>query len=270
VAAPAGVVAHHPAEMIVRVRAGTTLAELQEAVGRGGQHVAMEADDPARATVGGVLAVGRSGRRRLGWGPVRDTVLEVTAVSSRGQLIRAGAPLVKNVTGFDLCRLLVGSLGTLAVLAEVVLRCRPRAEVESWWVGDEADPFGIAARLYRPLAVLWDGSRTWVGLEGCAADVSAQVASVLGPAFVEVDGPPARPGPRRRSLPPAQLRRLPPGRWLAEVGVGVVHCDPDTARALGPPAPPDVAVVELHGAIKARFDPFGRMNPGRSVLVAAS
>ena len=65
-----GVVAHEPAEMIVRVRAGTAVDELQAAVGDGGQIVAIEADDPTRATVGGVLAVGQSGVRRLGRGPL--------------------------------------------------------------------------------------------------------------------------------------------------------------------------------------------------------
>jgi glycolate oxidase FAD binding subunit len=272
--APAGVVSHEPAEMVVRVRAGTTLEELRAEVGAGGQDVALESDDPARATVGGILAVGRSGCRRLGLGPVRDTVLEVTAVTARGDLIRAGAPLVKNVTGFDLCRLLVGSLGTLALLGEVVLRCRPRPEVESWWVGESFDPFGLAATLYRPLSVLWDGVRTWVGLSGYAVDVSAQAAGVLGPQFEPVAGPPARPGPGRRSRPPATLRRLPAesgtagqgSGWLAEVGVGVVHCTPEVAARLGPTAAVAPAVAALHRGLKERFDPDGRLNPGRSVL----
>jgi glycolate oxidase FAD binding subunit len=272
--APVGVVAHEPAEMIVRVRAGTTLEALQAAVHAGGQDVALEAGDPARATVGGILAVGRSGYRRLGLGPVRDAVLEVTAVSARGELVRSGAPLVKNVTGFDLCRLLVGSLGTLALLGEVVLRCRPRPETEAWWSADGADPFALADALYRPLAVLWDGSRTWVGLFGYRADVDAQAAAVLGSSFDRVDGPPAPPGPVRRSRPPGDLRALPRdlrgvGGWLAEVGVGVVHCTAAAAArmpALPAPAP---RLVDLHRAVKERFDPGGRLNPGRSVLAAA-
>ncbi len=274
VAAPAGVVAHEPAEMVVRVGAGTTLEELRAAVWAGGQEVALEADDPARATVGGILAVGRSGFRRLGWGPVRDAVLEVSAVTAGGQQIRAGAPLVKNVTGFDLCRLLVGSLGTLALLGEVVLRCRPRAELESWWMGEDVDPFEIAAALYRPLAVLWDGARTWVGLAGYAADVATQAAAVLGARFEPVEGPPARPGLERRSQAPRALRDVPGGArssgpgcgWLAEVGVGVVHCTPAVADRLAPPPPLDPSVGRLHQALKARFDPPGRLNPGRSVL----
>jgi glycolate oxidase FAD binding subunit len=274
VTAPAGVVAHEPAEMVVRVRAGTTLEELRTALRAGGQDVALEADDPARATIGGILAVGHSGCRRLGRGPVRDTVLEVTAVSAAGEVIRAGAPLVKNVTGFDLCRLLVGSLGTLALLGEVVLRCSPRPEVESWWVGEEADPFGMAAGLYRPLSVLWDGTRTWVGLAGFAADVTAQAGAVLGSGFHPCEGPPPRPGPHRHSRPPKTLRDLPRetgtagagSGWLAEIGVGVVHTTPDMAARLPPRGRTDPTVRRLHEALKDRFDPEARLNPGRSVL----
>jgi FAD/FMN-containing dehydrogenase len=274
VIAPGGVVAHEPAEMVVRVRAGTTLDELRASVRAGGQDVALEADDPARATIGGILAVGHSGYRRLGSGPVRDAVLEVTAVTSSGELIRAGAPLVKNVTGFDLCRLFVGSLGTLALLGEVVLRCLPRPEVESWWVGEEVDPFAVAAALYRPLSVLWDGARTWVGLTGFAADVTAQAVAVLGSPFRPVEGPPPRPGPERRSRPPRTLRDVPAetgtsgagSGWLAEIGVGVVHCTPEVAGRLATAPAPDRAVADLHQALKSRFDPQGRLNPGRSVL----
>jgi FAD/FMN-containing dehydrogenase len=273
--APAGVISHQPAEMIVRVRAGTTLEALRAAVHAGGQDVALDADDPTRATVGGILAVGRSGYRRLGLGPARDAVLEITAVSARGELIRSGAPLVKNVTGYDLCRLLVGSLGTLAFLGEVVLRCRPRVETEAWWVADDADPFALADALYRPLSILWDGHRTWVGLAGYQADVRGQAEAVLGPSFVQVDGPPAPPGTARQSRPPAALRALPgelgaDGRWLAEIGVGVVHCPPDAAARLPAPPAPSAPLVDLQRALKERFDPDGRLNPGRSPLAAAA
>jgi FAD/FMN-containing dehydrogenase len=273
VLAPVGVVAHEPAEMVVRVGAGTTLEALRAALRGGGQDVALEADEPTRATVGGILAVGHSGYRRLGLGPVRDAVLEITAVTARGELVRSGAPLVKNVTGFDLCRLLVGSLGTLALLGEVVLRCRPSPEVESWWVAAGVDPFAVTAALYRPLAVLWDGSHTWVGLAGYQADVTGQAEAVLGSSFRPVPAPPVSPGPGRQSRPPGSLRSLPgeagASGWLAEMGVGLVHYRADVAARLAAAPAPSPAVAGLHRALKERFDPEGRLNPGRAVLAAA-
>lgn len=277
VSAPAGVVAHEPGEMIVRVRAGTTLAELAAATAVGGQFVALEAGDPERATVGGVLSCGRSGVRRLGRGPVRDSVLEVTAVTAGGEVIRAGAPLVKNVTGFDLCRLLVGSVGTLAFLAEVVLRCHPRPETERWWAtepGAGGDPFELYAALYRPLSVLWDGSRIWVGLAGQRVDVDAQARTQLERrGFAPVGGPPAIPAAARRSVPPGELGALPeragPGGWVAEIGVGMVHFEDEEVPGV-PLRSASPVVADLHRRIKERFDPTARLNPGRSPLAAGA
>jgi glycolate oxidase FAD binding subunit len=206
-----------------------------------------------------VLAVGRSGIRRLGWGPVRDTLLEARVVNADGDVVKAGGPTVKNVSGYDLCRLLVGSLGTLALIGEVVLRTRPSPTVSRWLSG-ETDPFGLRSRLLRPNALLWDGTTTWVLLEGHAADVEAEsaVAGELGLVDCPEDRfPDLAALPYRRSLPPAELRRLT-GRFVAEVGVGVVHVD---AAAPAPPlAPP---VDRLHDRLKAIFDPTGRLNPGR-------
>jgi FAD/FMN-containing dehydrogenase len=271
VAAPSGVMSHEPAEMIVRVRAGTRLGELAAVLAEGAQRVALEG--PAEATVGGVISVGQSGVRRLGWGPVRDAVLEVTAVNWRGELIRSGAPLVKNVTGFDLCRLFTGSLGTLGLLGEVVLRCVPLPEMERWFVAEGADPFALWEQLYRPLSILWDGDRTWVGLSGFEVDVEGQARGLVAEMFSEVDGPPDVPV-GRRSMAPATLRSLPSlvgeaGSWIAEVGVGLVHCDGPVLDRLGPVPAPAPAVVDLHRRIKENFDPVGRLNPGRRVLAGA-
>lgn len=265
VRAPAGIVALEAADMTVRVRAGTTVSELDAALAEVGQTVALPAWDGA--TVGGVLAVGHSGLRRLGWGPVRDVLLEARVVSADGRVVKAGGPTVKNVSGYDLCRLLVGSLGTLALTAEVVLRTRPLPPVERWLAG-VGDPFALVERLYRPAAVLWDGTSTWVLLDGHPDDVAAQAALTD---LADVDGPPGLTGPHRWSLRPSELPALEAspglatGRFVAEVGVGIVH-----AERPPPPRPVDRHVVALHRRIKAVFDPTGRLNPDRDPLATTA
>ena len=149
---------------------------------------------------------------------MRDTLLQARYVSASGDLVKAGGPTVKNVSGFDLCRLLVGSYGTLGFLGEVILRTRPRARHEQWF-STTADPVDTLHRLYRPTSVLWDGTTTWVLLEGHPDDM-ATAATAAG--LVEASGPPALPTGGRWSIPPAELRSLR-GTFVAEVGVGIVH-----------------------------------------------
>lgn len=257
VSAPSGVEWVEPDEMTVRCGAGTPMAELDEALAEHGQCVAI----PPSGTVGGALAVGRSGLRRLGYGPVRDTVLQVRYVNAAGVVVKAGGPTVKNVSGFDVCRLLVGSRGTLGFLGEVILRTRPRPR-HSQWFTTAADPVVTLAALYRPASVLWDGTTTWVLLEGHRDDVEAE-ANATG--LRAGDGPPELPGGGRWSMRPADVSTLAgqPGRFVAEVGVGVVHHE-----AAAPPVVVDQAVRDLTRRLKHNFDPDGRMNPGVDVLDA--
>ncbi|MBL8775620.1 MAG: FAD-binding protein [Acidimicrobiales bacterium] len=261
VAAPVGVVEYEPAEMTVRVGAGTPVAALHGVLAEAGQITALPSgSDGAGATVGGVLAVGRSGLDQLRWGPVRDALLEARYVSAEGRLVKAGGPTVKNVSGYDLCRVLVGSLGTLGLLGEVVLRTRPAPPCSRWFAG-AADPWSVRSALYRPAAVLWDGSTTWVWLQGHEVDVEAEAAVLGGLGFSPVDGPPVFP-PHRHSMGAAALRTVA-GPFLAEIGTGLVHRE-------DPPAPaalPD-AVVALNRRVKAELDPTGRLNPGREPLQA--
>lgn len=254
VTAPSGILEYEPAEMTIRCLAGTTLAELSAVLASSGQMVTLELPHDEGATVGGLLSVGRSGIKRLGYGPIRDLLLQVVFVNADGELVRSGGPTVKNVSGFDLCRLMVGSLGTLGVIGEVILRCSPKPVVSQWFSG-EADPFELLARLYRPVSILWDGSQVWLCLEGHPADVESQAALAL---LEPCPSPPLLPCGGRLSLRPSELKTLT-GEFVAEVGVGVVH-----SSSPAPSAALEARSLALCKEIKRRFDPLGRLNPGRS------
>ncbi len=266
-AAPAGIVAYTPAEMTVVVRAGTTVAELHHELGARGQRSAL----PERGgTVGGAVAVGENHLDRRARGTVAVSVLQVRYVSAEGRLITGGGPTVKNVTGFDVPRLMTGSLGTLGLLAELILRTNPIPAVSLWLAADGADPFAVDAALLRPSAVLWDGARTWVHLEGHGPDVAADAAALgeLG-SFAEVGGPPPDLPPHRWSVEPGRLRSLgrsapagglPAGPFVASVGVGTVW-----ATEPQPVADPPAAIAVVSRRLKDNFDPSGRLNPGRRI-----
>ena len=264
VRAPGGIVAHEPAEMTVRVRAGTPVAELHEALAECGRRTSL----PERpgGTVGGALAVGESAITRLGLGPVRDALLQARYVCADGRVATGGAATVKNVSGFDLCRLLVGSLGTIGLLGEALLRTVPIPETEQWYCLRGADPRAVWRRCRTANSILTDGVRTWVLLGGYAPD-TAEDRKTLGDLgeVTNVDGPPPLPA-HRWSCTPAEAAAFGDGPadrgdFVAEIGVGVVHASvPQPAR---PPAP---GVVALNRRFKERFDPTGRLNPGRDPL----
>lgn len=131
-----GIISYEPAELILTCLAGTPLAEIEAALAAKNQQLAFEPGDwgplygaPAgQGTIGGVLACNLSGPRRLKAGAARDHFLGVSAVSGRGEIFKAGGKVVKNVTGYDLPKLLCGSYGTLAVMAEVTLKVLPAPE----------------------------------------------------------------------------------------------------------------------------------------------
>ncbi|MDH3707876.1 MAG: FAD-binding protein [Acidimicrobiia bacterium] len=259
VRAPSGIVELIPEEMTVTVRAGTTVDELHRSLAEGGQRTALSG---GAGTVGGALAVGRDTIHRRGRGLARDSLLQARYVSAEARLVTAGGPTVKNVSGFDLCRLLVGSLGTLGLLAELILRTNPVPAAARWLRVDDVDPHAELPRLGTASSVLWDGRSTWVHLEGHGVDVDAE-ADRLGKRFVGVDGPPELP-PHRWSTTPRALAALDgatTGPFVAELGVGTVH-----ATRPAPARPVDDGLRRLNLQVKQQFDPTNRLNPGRDPL----
>jgi glycolate oxidase FAD binding subunit len=134
----AGVTLYEPEELVLSARAGTALAEIEALVAGRGQQLAFEPMDygpifgrqRGEGTIGGALAANLSGPRRLKAGAARDHFLGVSAVSGRGEIFKSGGRVVKNVTGYDLCKLLAGSFGTLAAMTHVTIKTLPRPETE--------------------------------------------------------------------------------------------------------------------------------------------
>ena len=134
-----GVVAYEPEELFVAVRPGTPLQLVQHLLRQQGQMLAFDPldlgffhhADAAGGTIGGMVASGLSGSRRLKAGSVRDHLLGFRAVSGRGELFKSGGRVVKNVTGYDLSKLMTGSFGCLAAMTEVVLKTLPRPHDEA-------------------------------------------------------------------------------------------------------------------------------------------
>jgi glycolate oxidase FAD binding subunit len=133
-----GVTLYEPEELVLSAHAGTPLAEIEALVAAQGQQLAFEPMDygsilggaAGRGTIGGTLAANLSGPRRVKAGAARDHFLGFHAVSGRGEAFKSGGRVVKNVTGYDLCKLIAGSWGTLAVLTEVTIKTLPGSETE--------------------------------------------------------------------------------------------------------------------------------------------
>jgi glycolate oxidase FAD binding subunit len=118
-------------DMTITVEAGITLTQLQEVLKGENQRLPVDVPRATEATLGGVLATNPSGPRRYGFGTLRDYVIGIRVINNEGQEIKAGGRVVKNVAGYDLCKLYVGSLGTLGVITQVTLKLRPLPDEEA-------------------------------------------------------------------------------------------------------------------------------------------
>lgn len=180
------IVEYQPADMVVEVECGMTLAALQAALLPQGQRLALDPPLPERATIGGLVATNAFGPRRARYGTLRDLIVGVSLIRADGTRVRGGGKVVKNVAGFDLPKLAVGSLGTLGMIATATFRLHPVAETTTALRVGELDAEGVAAivrdliaRQLEPVALL--ATRTVVGsyeldviFEGFAAGVAEQ------------------------------------------------------------------------------------------------
>jgi glycolate oxidase FAD binding subunit len=286
-------VSYEPAEMIAVVEAGVRVGELGRALAEGGQE--WPSDAPNDATVGGVIASGASSVRRLKVGALRDTVLEVEAVTGDGRLVKSGARTVKNVTGYDLHKAIAGSLGTLAVLVQVAIKVRPlpRARRTLIFEGDVALAETFAATVPGAAAVLARPNAVELRLEGWPEEVDEQasIAERVARSSGEGDGfPLERPWDAASvvaevAVPPSKLDAAVAGEaWgalagvgLGWVGLGSADGDLDALRervhVLGGIAPaikgagglgsPSIPAETVQRRLKEAFDPAGVLAPGR-------
>jgi glycolate oxidase FAD binding subunit len=207
------VTSYEPSELIITVQAGAPLADVQSLIDSKNQQFAFEPVDTApllgtasKATIGGMLGAGFAGPRRIKAGGARDHLLGAHGVSGFGDSFKAGGRVVKNVTGYDLCKLLAGSWGTLAVMTEVTLKVMPRPESERTVVLHGLDdltanramtaalgsPFDVSGAAHVPKSALQRpvnglGKHGWpsealtvLRLEGILASVEHRAAALRG------------------------------------------------------------------------------------------
>jgi len=215
------VLEHEPGDLTVTAEAGTTVAALQTALRARGQWLSLDPPDADRATLGGVVAANASGPRRQLYGTVRDLLIGLTVVTADGSLLHGGGKVVKNVAGYDLPKLFVGSHGTLGVIVETTFKLRPVPDEEQLVaVGfDRLKDCGAAARtllasdlipsaiemvdgVCAPTLGLAAGAPALVvGFDGIAEQVQWQLSELAGLVRPLGGRPPV-------SLPPATWARL--------------------------------------------------------------
>lgn len=268
---------HVPRDLTVTVEGGMTLEQLAAIAAEQGQFWP-QVDPRPRATVGGALAAGASTLSRLRFGPVRDSVLEVVVATGDGRLVRAGGRTVKGVSGYDLPRLMVGSLGSLGVIVEATLKLWPIPAARAWFradrTGERAVRVGVELRdtLYRPGAIVATEQGLWIELVGHPDDVTAPTG------FTVASAPPTprgsgvlelgvAPGGLAALVARIESRGLP---FAAQIGVGscrVAVADPDDVaylRAWASAAGGHAVLVE--GGDALRDDPWGPTPPGFEIM----
>ena len=298
-----GILRHDPAELVLTARGGTPLAEVESQLASHGQRLPFEPPHfGTDATLGGAVASGLAGPARAWSGPLRDFVLGVRVLTGDGRVLRFGGEVMKNVAGYDVARLMAGSLGILGVLLEVSLKVLPRPPAERTLVFEMEEAAALArlAELSRgalPVSAgSWADGRLYLRVEGSESTLDAVTARLGGE--VVADGAAFWHSLREQSHPffagdrPLWRCCLPPlapppaldgppliewngqQRWYRGAPDASAF---DAAAAVGGHATlfrhgtGDAArfaalagpVLRVHRALKREFDPAGILNPGR-------
>jgi glycolate oxidase FAD binding subunit len=298
-----GVIDYHPEELVLTARSGTPLSELEALLA---EHDQMFAFEPphfgAAATLGGTIAANLSGPRRAYAGAARDFVLGVRIVNGRGEILRFGGEVMKNVAGYDVSRLVTGAMGTLGVILDVSLKVLPRPR-ESMTLVQSLAPRVAVESLCRwaaaPLPVsasCIEDEHLYVRLSGTASALAKARATIGGDVLENADGFWLEVREQRRplfdgdaplwrlSVPPAAAMDLPGAqliewggalRWLksdapaatiraaaAELG-GHAMLFRSPVRPSDPYQPLPEPLMQLHKRIKTAMDPHGIFNRGR-------
>ena len=298
----AGIVSYEPTELVVTARCGTSLSSLESALLEKGQFLPFEPPHfGSEATFGGCIAAGLSGPRRASAGALRDHVLGVKIVDGRGRLLSFGGQVMKNVAGYDLSRLLAGSLGTLGLIAEASLKVLPRPASETTLRLSMSEASALDAMTGwagQPLpvsATAWCDGALVVRLSGAEPAVRAAATGIGGEpaegvfwATLREQSDPFFAGAEplwRIALPPTEPPLALEGKQLIEWGgalrwlkssAGANRVRDAATRAGGHAtlfraadkspgafAPLDAAKLRLHRSLKQAFDPAGILNPGR-------
>jgi glycolate oxidase FAD binding subunit len=296
----AGIVSYEPTELVVTARCGTSLKELEEILTANGQMLPFEPPHfGEEATIGGCVGAGLSGPRRAAAGALRDFVLGAKLIDGRGEALSFGGQVMKNVAGYDVSRLLAGSLGTLGVIAEVSLKLAPlpQAQTTLRLEAPQARALELMNRWAgQPLpitATVWHEGKLAVRLSGSEAGVRAAAARIGGEPVdfslwtgirEHTDAFFSGPEPLWRLSVPSTMAPLAlEGESLIEWGGGLRWLrsseKAQTLRAAlkaghatlfraadksaGCFAPLEPVLARVHRELKAAFDPAGIFSPGR-------
>ncbi len=290
------IVEYAPADQVVIVESGVTLAELQRELLKNGQRLAIDPPDPERATIGGIVASNAFGPLRTRFGSIRDLIIGVSVVRADGTRAKGGGKVVKTVAGFDLPKLMCGSYGTLAFIATATFRVHPVPEAAVSLRARGADPVELLGRVraqqLEPAAMLalHDGAAWDVRLrfEGFGAGVRAQREKLrdleeaewpatVGARRVRFGALPTRAAQVAKALGPLGARFA----WLPTLGLGWLVDEVKDGAALqgvrreltalggwltapGDWGPPPAAAA-VHRSVKKRFDPDNLLGPGRFI-----